>query len=527
MSTTPEGVLKHNALGYIKRLIGQAIVEGASEEAIDAYIAGMGVKDFQKYRLQVMGQSKLPKLGEGELLKLGGVATFRALFGLAPATNDVAPVVERPPLEPMSLADAHAVYRKWLGEHYDLAPFDAMLATLAAERLDGDLTWLLVVGAPADGKTETVQSAAGAGAIVTSTIDSKGALLSGTSKKEQSKDATGGLLRKVGERGVIVIKDFTSLLEMNRDARAEVFSALREVYDGRWERNVGVEGGKTLTWTGRIVIIGAVTTAWDKAREALASMGERFVIIRMDSTKLRLEKGRQALGNIGQEVAMRTDLQEVVGRVIAGINTEAVSLTDDERERLLHVANLVTRCRTAVEYDYQGKPIDALQPEAPTRLVKQLAQVLRGACAIGINRDEAMYLAIRCGRDSVPPLRLEILGAVADLKRASLKDVRVALGKPKTTVDRQLQSLHLLGLLTQEEADTVVGREPNGDEIVRKVWFYALSEGVDPGLVTRFPDMSVYGVSGVNREARANTAPVQGDTNTSGNGRRSDDDIPF
>jgi len=39
-----------------------------------------------------------------------------------------------------------------------------------------------------------------------------------------------------------------------------MLAALREVYDGRWERNVGTDGGQTLTWTGRIAVVGAVTT---------------------------------------------------------------------------------------------------------------------------------------------------------------------------------------------------------------------------------------------------------------------------
>ncbi len=39
-----------------------------------------------------------------------------------------------------------------------------------------------------------------------------------------------------------------------------MLAALREVYDGRWERNVGADGGKTYTWTGRIVLVGAVTS---------------------------------------------------------------------------------------------------------------------------------------------------------------------------------------------------------------------------------------------------------------------------
>jgi len=159
-----------------------------------------------------------------------------------------------------------------------------VLAAGAAERLPGDPLWLLLVSGPGNAKTETVQALTGAGALVTSTITSEGALLSGSARRDKAKDATGGLLRRMGDGGLLVVKDVTSILSMNRDTRAGVLAALREVHDGRWERNVGTDGGRTLSWTGRIVVVGAVTTVWDRAHDVVASMGDRFVIVRMDST---------------------------------------------------------------------------------------------------------------------------------------------------------------------------------------------------------------------------------------------------
>ena len=109
-----------------------------------------------------------------------------------------------------SLADAHAVFKKWLGDEYDLDAASAAIAAAASERLPGDPLWLLIVAGPGGAKTETVQALMGCGAHVTSTIASEGALLSATPRRERNKKATGGLLRKIGDRGVLVIKDVTS-----------------------------------------------------------------------------------------------------------------------------------------------------------------------------------------------------------------------------------------------------------------------------------------------------------------------------
>jgi hypothetical protein len=256
------------------------------------------------------------------------------------------------------LRETRATFRRWLGAEYDTGALDAALATAAAERLQGDPCWLLVVSGSGAAKTETVMPLAGAGAVIVSTVSGEAALL--TSDKERAKDATGGLLRKIGSRGVLVIKDFTSIISMHRDTRATVMAALREVYDGRWDRDIGADGGKTLTWTGRLVIVGAVTTAWDSAHSVVSAMGDRFVLVRFDSAENRRAAGLQALRNVNHEKEMREELAVHVGKLLDGVDPDAeITLSDDEMIALLDLADIVTLARTAVERDYSGNVVQA------------------------------------------------------------------------------------------------------------------------------------------------------------------------
>lgn len=400
----------------------------------------------------------------------------------------VAPVALR------SLTDVHDVFRHWLGDEYDLDAINVTLAAAAIERLDGDPLWTLIVSGSGNAKTETVQALAGAGAIVASTITSDGALLSGSPTREKAKDATGGLLRKIGSRGLLVLKDVTSILSMNRDTRGAVLAALREIHDGRWERNVGTDGGRTLSWQGRIAIVGAVTTAWDRAHDVIASMGDRFVLLRMDSTIGRMHAGRQAVGNTGHEDTMRAELSAVAAEVLARVSPgAAITVSDAERERILAAADVVTLARTGVDYDYRGDVIDAHAPEMPTRFAKQLAQVIRGSVALGMDRRAALRLAIRCARDSMPPLRLAILDDVAAHPGSTTKDVRQRLGKPRATVDRQLQALQMLNVLACDEVEGF-----NAGRAVT-LWHYQLAEGINPGVLNpdSVPDLSPQGVKGI------------------------------
>jgi hypothetical protein len=344
----------------------------------------------------------------------------------------------------ITLPDVHAVFRRWLGNDYDLQALDAVLAAAISERLTGDPVWLLVISGAGNAKTETVSALRGAGATVISTITSDGALLS-ASTAPSAEASTGGLLRAIGTRGILVLKDFTSIISSDHHVRSSVLAALREVYDGAWIRNVGAGGGRTLAWSGRLILIGAVTTAYDAAHSVIATMGDRFVLVRIDSALGRRASGMQAIRNVGSETQMRRELADAVGRLLAGAKLE-VALDESEICRLMALADIVTWSRTAVGSG------GAHALEAPTRYAKQLAQVVRGGVAIGMSREDAMRLAVRCARDSIPPQRLDILLDIAAHPATNPSDVARRFAKPWTSIKREIDALVMLRLLKCKES---------------------------------------------------------------------------
>ncbi|MQA17495.1 MAG: ArsR family transcriptional regulator, partial [Pseudonocardiaceae bacterium] len=137
-------------------------------------------------------------------------------------------------------------------------------------------------------------------------------------------------------------------------------------------------------------------------------MGDRFVLVRLNSGDHRRRAGRQAMANFNAETEMRTELAEVVGKAIENASAAPLTLTDAETDELLDAADLVTRARTAVERDYNGDPAFAHALEMPTRFAKQLVQLVRGGVALGMSREHAMAMAMRAARDTMPPMRLRI-----------------------------------------------------------------------------------------------------------------------
>ena len=80
-------------------------------------------------------------------------------------------------------------------------------------------------------------------------------LLSGTPQKQRANGNKGGLLRQIGKFGIVVLKDFGSILAMRPDAKSEILGALREIYDGHWTRVVGSDGGRSLFWQGKLGVL--------------------------------------------------------------------------------------------------------------------------------------------------------------------------------------------------------------------------------------------------------------------------------
>jgi hypothetical protein len=322
----------------------------------------------------------------------------------------------------------------------------ATLGTLAANRLDGDAVWLLIVGPPSGGKSEVIGSAASLDFTYSASTITEAALLSATPKKEKAKEARGGLLREVGEFGVIAVKDFGSILSMNRDARHATLMALREIYDGSWTRRVGSEGGRELTWRGKVGLIAACTPTIDRHHAVMGAMGERFVLYRLVAEDD--EQAVRALTYAGREAEMRAELREAVRDLIAGALAKPRELDDAERARLIALAMLAVRGRSAVERDGYSREIELVpEPEGPARLVKILDRLLAGLDALGVEREVAWYVVTKAALDCIPAIRCRLIDMLAcGSEPTTTKALAEGLGYPTNTIRRAVEDLTVHGL---------------------------------------------------------------------------------
>jgi hypothetical protein len=343
-----------------------------------------------------------------------------------------------------ALTECVATFQRWL-HMPDPSPLYVVLATVAANQAPGDPVWLLLVGPPGSGKTELLVPLGVLPDVHSAATLTEASLLSGTPKRDQAKDAKGGLLREIGEYGIVVCKDFGSVLSMHRDTRAATLSALREVYDGAWTRHVGSDGGRKLDWRGKVGILAGCTPTIDNHAAVMAAMGERFMTYRMPDTNEDAQFSR-ALTHAGHEDAMRHQLGAAVRNVLAGIDTgrtKELDLTDTERVRLMHLATFAVRCRSAVERDGYTREIEIVpEPEAPGRLGLNLGRLLAALTTIGVDRAQAWLVITKVALDSMPKLRRLILEhLLAHDGPLTTTAVAEALDHPTQTTRRGLEDL--------------------------------------------------------------------------------------
>jgi hypothetical protein len=395
-----------------------------------------------------------PTSGKPKMIKLFGAEVVDALAEwLDPTSTDNDAVAnnaipyEAP--EPRSIDEVLKTFQHWL-KLEDATPLYAMLGTIAANMLPGDPVWLGIIAPPSSAKTEILTTTARLPDIVQAATLTLGALLSGTPQKQRAKGAKGGLLRLIGDFGILVVKDFSSILSMRPDVRGEVLAALREIYDGKWVRHLGTDGGRTLEWSGKMGLLFAATEVIDQHYAVIGAMGDRWMLCRLRLDRSGKGQLRRALEHKGKSTqTMRDELADAVAGLFAAERREPRDLNAKEENQLDLLCRLVVRLRGHVERDRMGKDIIAVHgAEGTPRLGLMLERLLAGLDTLGVEREAAFKVVESIAYDSVPPQRLKAYRYLRYCKgEVPTTKVAAALGLPTKTTRWRLEELAAHGVV--------------------------------------------------------------------------------
>lgn len=358
-------------------------------------------------------------------------------------------------VERVTLAEAKKVVQKWLhlGEGEDIV-VDVVLGAVVANRFGGDPVWLFFVGPPGIIKTEILRTLSEWRETYMLSTLTPSTLISGFVQRNGEDPS---LLPKLNGL-VLILKDFTAILEMPREARQQILGDLRDGYDGQMSKAFGSEAG-TRSYRSKFGILAAVTPAIDRHWSVGQQLGERFLKIRIAASDTRSRIAR-AMKNSGQEEQMRRELAEAMEGALLGCevnNEQAVSIDPQVLEWLIDLADCVAVLRSVVARDGYTKAIEyAPEPEVGTRLGKQFAKLARGIAAVRGKTEvgvEEYQLIRRIARDTLPSNRRRIVGIIYRLFEGGFKSTQAIaekLNMPTETAKFDLEDLWLLQIVKRE-----------------------------------------------------------------------------
>ena len=343
-------------------------------------------------------------------------------------------------------------FKKWMvmesGE-----VLDVMFGAVFANRIESDPFWMFFVAPPGGSKSEFLMTLANSPLVHLEGGLTPHSLISGM-------DVRGGqdpsLIPKIIGK-TLVIKDVTTVLQMPQIQRDEVFSILRDAYDGRCGKAFG--NGISRRYEGHFGIIGGVTPAIDASVHHSTILGERFVKyripIRGKITKAK-KACRRVLDNLTSKRTMREEMLEISRKVLdRPVSPEHYpEISDSYKDKIVELAQWVSNMRGFVARDRYTRTVEAKPTaEVATRLSGQLAILAMG---IGIYHqknkvDEAIYRVVaKVARDTAPPLAelmVRHLYVHRHEKPATTAEVREWAGMPERTCLYALQDLEMLNVL--------------------------------------------------------------------------------
>lgn len=349
------------------------------------------------------------------------------------------------------LSEVKEAFKKWLVLKDDNL-IDMSLATIVVNYfLDADPLWVLLVSPPSGAKTEILRAMDGCRNIHFCSSLTPKTLVSG------QKGATEvSLLSKLTNK-IIVLKDFTTILEMREDDKSEIFAQLREIYDGKFDKYFGT--GKEFHWKGHLGFLAGVTQAIDESMSVKNILGDRFIYYRCpeDIEEGRKKTARQAMKNTKKESTMRGELQEIVKAFLTqfGNTGELPSYSDEIAEKIVCLSDIISRARTSVPREWSGtRDIKYVpNPENPPRLAKQFTlagcglAIVRGSTEIS---EEEYKVVKKIALDSMPDQRRATLKALWNTDWLKTREVSESMRYPVPTAKRYLEDMHVLKIVERQ-----------------------------------------------------------------------------
>lgn len=329
----------------------------------------------------------------------------------------------------------------------DRGVLKVILAVVVAQSLDTQPVFMFIMAASSSGKTEMINVLQDYGSTMFMDATTSKTFISG----QRSQGNESSLLLSF-QNGLLVFKDFTTILSMNDMERGEIMGQLRVIYDGQYKKSFGT--GHRIEWKGKISILAGITTARDENFSRYASLGERFISYHMvTGDKIKMTKRAMENQIIGGMKEKRERLKIITQDFLDKISrSNSLIVNEETRDMIAEFAYLTVTSRSYVQRSkgYQNQVEFAHETEVPTRFAESLVAIAIGLMCINQNGqlfDEDINILKKICMDSIPIPRAKILRELATVDKANVDYLSGKTGMSVISVKAQIDDLLALGML--------------------------------------------------------------------------------
>lgn len=318
-----------------------------------------------------------------------------------------------------------------------------------------DPVWLLIIGPPGNGKSEIVSILYKVPYVHQVSNLTENTLLSGM------KSVTGetSLLKKIGSNGMIVMKDYTTILSMRSERKEMIEAQMREVFDGYVTKKTG--NGNDPEWRGKINFIGAVTEEI-YAHGSMAAKGMRALNYVMDistddTRKMMAYRARKNTNNISEK---RDELQDVFKQYIEFFIKnklpkpgEQITLDEQLEKDIIDLCNFTTKAMSSTTRNFRGELELVHSATAPTRMSQEIFCVAEMFHLMydGNIPDYCKKVLYKLAIDTIPKQRRIVIEALTRYKETPVRALSEHIGYPEETVIKWLEDLNSLDVIARRK----------------------------------------------------------------------------
>ena len=363
-------------------------------------------------------------------------------------------VLEKPEPIPISgekitIDEIHTLFREKL-KIENMLPIDVIISTALYPRLArSSINMGLIVFAPSGSwKTTVVNSVFSSDYCDYLAEITKSSFITGweSTEKKIVEDYAPKMAKKY-----IVTNDFSSIQEMQKDSKGEIFSQIRQLFDGSISKRYGT--GKVVSYTKIYPFYWIICAVPQHFNDILGHqiLGSRFLNYKLPSDfVLQHDIKQKAWENVND-----------VSKINAEINFKVVNflrqfdkLVDDDfesiKQKIFDYSEWLCIFRANGASDpYTGELVTYPEPEKPTRIIP----FLRMTCTLvktinpAYTDNELLSMCRNIVFSSIDPIRLKILKYVFDHPESSTNNIREKLSLGTKTVKYHLWNLKALGVV--------------------------------------------------------------------------------